>query len=165
MRAFSPRFDPAPADALAAAESRLGVTFPDEYRAFLHTPNGLLPETGVCFTVPDRGDVLLGSLYGVGRERSAGDLEHEQAEATMWHLLPAGYIAVGDDPGGNLLLLATLGDDSGRVYFWDRVGLWVREDGRNLFPVANSFEQFLAGLWDMPQQAEPGAAPDRGLMG
>lgn len=162
MRAFRPRFDPAPADALASAESRLGVKFPADYLAFLHTPNGLLPETHLCFTVQDRGDVLLGSLYGIGGERSPGDLEHEQAGATMWHSLPAGYLAVGDDPGGNMLLLATLGDDTGRVFFWDRVGFWVREDGRNLFPVADSFGQFLAGLWDMPQHAEPGAAADPG---
>src|SRR4029453_17936656 len=151
MREFRQAFEPVSKEGLAAAEARLGITLPAEYRTFLYTTNGLHPESDLCFTVPARGDVFLGSFYGIRSERTAGDLEYELENAALWSPLPAGYVAVGDDPGGNTLLLATRGDDAGRVFFWDRVGFWVREDGRNLFSVADSFDQFLGALRDMPR--------------
>jgi hypothetical protein len=114
------------------------------------------------FTVPERTRVMLGVLYGIRSERTPCDLEHEQENAARWHSLPIGYLAVGTDPGGNLLLLTTLGEHAGRVFFWDRVGFWVRADGRNLFPVADSFHQFLGVLWDIPPSADPAPAADGG---
>ena len=146
MRTFKGRFDPVPAGAVNAAEKRLGVELPTDYRTFLLTTNGLCPETDLSFTVPERGTVLLGSLYGICADRTHGDLEHEQEDATLWDPLPVGYVAIGHDPGGCLLLLTTLGDDSGSVYFWDRKGFWVRADGRNIFLVAKSFTEFMESL-------------------
>ncbi len=72
-----------------------------------------------------------------------------------------GFIAIGHDPGGNALLLSTLGKDAGQVFFWDRNGLWVREDGRNTFPVATSFTAFVESLRELPDGAEPGAEANR----
>jgi hypothetical protein len=131
--------------ALNAVEKRLNVALPPEYRTFLCTFNGGVPVPDK-FMVPDRGAVMLGVLFGVGTERKALDLEYEQEQATMWDPLPPGHIAVGEDPGGSLLLLSTLGKDAGRVWFWDRVGFWVREDGQNTFPVAASFAEFVESL-------------------
>jgi hypothetical protein len=101
---------------------------------------------------------MLGILYGVGSERTHADLEYEQEEATLWDPLPDGYLAIGSDPGGNLLLLSTLGKDAGRVWFWDRVGFWVREDGQNTFPVAATFTQFIESLRELSER-QPRAAP------
>lgn len=145
MAKFGSNLPPVTAAVLDAVEKRLGVTLPPEYRQFLLTVNGGVP-TPDCFEVPARGDVMLSVLYGVGSERTALDLEYEQEQATQWDPLPPGYLAVGEDPGGNVLLLSTLGKDAGRVWFWDRVGFWVREDGKNTFPVAASFTDFVESL-------------------
>ncbi len=87
-------------------------------------------------------------------------MEYEYEEATQWNPLLPGFIPIGEDPGGNRLLLATIGKEAGKVFFWDRVGFWVREDGCNLFPVAESFTAFLVSLHESQPEAEPRAAPD-----
>jgi hypothetical protein len=146
MPTFSESFGPVPAATIDAVEKRLGVELPVDYKRFLQTINGGCPEPN-SFTVPQRGDALVGILYGIRPERISCDLEYEQEQATLWDPLPAGYIAIGDDPGGSSLLLSTRGMDSGCVLFWDRNGLWVREDGHNTFPVAKSFSEFVESLW------------------
>src|SRR5947209_2981519 len=125
MPKFTRSFGSVSAERVAAFERRLGITLPSEYTKFLRTTNGGIPEPN-CFTVPDRGDAMVGILYGLRGERTNADLEFEQEQATLWDPLPPGFIAIGHDPGGNRLLLATLGEDAGRVFFWDRVGFWVR---------------------------------------
>lgn len=64
----------------------------------------------------------------------------------MWGPLRPGDIVVGEDPGGNLLLLSTLAKDAGHIWFWDRIGIWVREDDQHTFPVAKSFADFFESL-------------------
>lgn len=145
MPHFSQGFGPVTTKKVAALKRRLGVRLPADYERFLATVNGGVPEPN-CFTVPDRGDALVGILFGLREERTYGDLEWEQEQATLWDPLPPGYIAIGVDPGGCTLLLATLGDEAGRVFFWDRKGFWVRKDGRNTFLVADTFTDFLKAL-------------------
>ena len=127
-------------------EQRLCVSFPSDYREFLLTANGGVPERYLHFYVADHGDVMLGAIFGIGPDRTSLDVQYEQEQATIWEPLPRGYIAIANDPGGNLVLLSTIGQDAGRVWFWDRVGFWVGEDGQNLFPVAPNFTQFIESL-------------------
>jgi hypothetical protein len=145
MPTFSQGYAPAPAEAINATENRLGVKLPADYKQFLQTTNGGSPHPD-CFVVPERGESLIAILYGVRDERIPGDLEYEHELVTLWEPLPAGFVAIGDNPGGCPLLMATLGDDAGRLFFWDRKGFWVRDDGRNLFLVASSFNSFLKSL-------------------
>lgn len=158
MPTFNRGFNPVSAAVVNAAEKRLGVKLPADYKRFLCTTNGGCPDPQE-FVVPDRGPALAAILYGVRSERTHADLEYEQVEATLWDPLPPGFLAIGHDPGGNTFLLATLGADAGRVFFWDRNGLWVREDGRNTFPVAASFTAFVGSLHESPPEADPIAAP------
>jgi hypothetical protein len=146
---FTHRFEPATAESIQAFEVALSVTLPADYKEFLRTINGGVPEPQ-CFNVPERDDALCAILYSIRNSRQPGDLEWEQGEASQWDPLPAGMVAIGHDPGGNTFLIATSGKNVGTIYFWDRNGLWVREDGRNTFPVATSFTAFLSGLRDMP---------------
>jgi hypothetical protein len=147
MPKFRDTFGPVSIEAVNAAENRLGVTFPADYKQFLCSTNGgyLEPQE---FLVPDRGLALAAILYGVRSERIQADLEYEQEQATLWDPLPPGYVAIGHDPGGNTFLLATLGANLGHVFFWDLTGLWVREDGRNGFLIATSFTVFMESLHD-----------------
>lgn len=151
MPTFSRGFGRVSAGIVNAAEKRLRVKLPADYKRFIRTTNGGRP-TPDSFLVGDRGAALVAILYGVGPERSPGDLEYEQGEATQWDPLPPGCVAIGHDPGGNTLLLSTLGAAAGHVLFWDRNGLWVREDGQNTFPVADSFTTFVESLRELPRK-------------
>lgn len=117
---------------------------------FLRTVNGGVP-TPNWFTVPGQGDVMLGALYGIAPERRSLDLEYEQEEVAMWNPLPPGLLAIGCDPGGNQVMLSTRRQDTGSVYFWDRVGFWVQDDGQNTFQVVPCFAAFLEMLWAGPE--------------
>jgi hypothetical protein len=123
MAEFTRGFGPVSARTVADFERRCGVSLPDDYTSFLRTTNGGVPEPN-GFTVPGCGDALADFLYGIQAERTAGDLEWEQEQATLWDPLPPGFVAIGHDPGNNKLLLGTIGEDAGRVFFWDRAGFW-----------------------------------------
>lgn len=151
---------PATAKQVAAFEAVLSVKLPADYKKFLYTTNGGIP-TPNCFNVPDRSDALCDILYGIHEKRGQSDLEWEQEQASQWDPLPLGFVAIGHDPGGSSLLLATSGKDAGKVYFWNRDGMWVREDGHNTFPVANSFTAFLAGLREMPERSGSSPVPTK----
>ncbi len=158
MVTFSRTFRPATTKQVVAVEKVLSVKLPADYKKFLRTTNGGVPKPD-CFNVPDRGDALCGILYGIHDERDPADLEWEQEQASQWDPLPPGLVAIGHDPGGNTFLLATSGKQAGTVFFWDRNGLWIREDGHNTFPVAKSFTAFIAGLREMPIEPESDGAP------
>jgi hypothetical protein len=159
MPAFSGSYGPVSTQKVAAVERRLQVKFPADYKRFLRTINGGGPDPS-WFLVPDRGGAFADWLFGIREDRSRNDLEYQQAE--LLEPLPLGWLWIGRDPGSNLLVLTTLGDDAGRVLFVDRHGFYVREDGVNAFQVAASFAEFVEGLREMPTAAEPGVAPDRG---
>ncbi len=152
MPTFTRSFGPVSAQRIAAFERRLNIQLPADYKRFLRTTNGGIPKPN-HFLVPDRGGALADFLYGLRTERMRGDLEFEQKQATLYDPLPPGFITIGHDPGGSSILLATLGDKAGRVFFWDRAGLWVRDDGHNTFPVATSFTEFLESLGELPADA------------
>lgn len=152
MVKFTNNSGPASAQRIAAFEKKFKLKLPADYKKFLRSTNGGVPEPN-CFTVPGGGDALADFLYGIRHERVRGDLEHEQGQAAQWEPLPAGFIVIGHDPGGNRLLLATAGRDAGRVFFWDRVGFWRRKNGGNTFHVADSFTAFIDSLRELEPDA------------
>ncbi len=114
MVAFGESFGPATVASVDAAEQRLGVQLPVDYTRFLHRVNGGSPEPDI-FMVPGHDLVMLGVLYGVSTKRASLDLEYEYEEATQWNPLPPGFVPIGEYPGGNRLLLATIGNEAGTI--------------------------------------------------
>src|SRR5689334_22640357 len=107
MPTFTRSFGPVSAQTVAALERRCGIKLPADYKQLLRAINGGVPEPN-GFTVPGCGDALAEFLYGIQAERTHGDLEWEQEQATLWDPLPPGFIVIGHDPGNNNLLLGTL---------------------------------------------------------
>lgn len=153
MPTFSESFGPVSAQKVAAVERRLGVKFPRDYKQFLRTVNGGIPEPH-SFLVPGWGGACLDFLFGIGSTPDVGnddlrvlrkrvcDLEYQQKLLD----LPPGLIAIGIDPGADILLLRVSEPNVGRVFFFDRKGFWVGPGGQNIFPVADSFAAFLDSL-------------------
>ncbi|HET6880436.1 MAG TPA: SMI1/KNR4 family protein [Pirellulales bacterium] len=139
-------FPPASDESIEAVEQSVAVHLPPRYRSFLITSNGGRPHESVYFTIPElRERAMLGALYGIAVKRGHG-LDLETVYADWRDVLPAGLIPIGEDPGGNQLLLATVDDGSEGILFWDRVGFLTARTGRNQFHVASNIDQFLESL-------------------
>ncbi|WP_395851770.1 SMI1/KNR4 family protein [Cystobacter fuscus] len=144
---------PLATSALDDAEQQLGVRLPADYRAFMLQHNGGRPES-------DRFDIswqasqaaaaagkgsLLSWFFSIYEEREENLLVANRVD--FRGRLPSGTVAIGRDPGGNLLLLRTTGSRVGEVLYWLREmeaeeGTTPTED--NVGFVADSFDDFLA---------------------
>lgn len=142
---IAPLFRPlAPSD-ISSFESQFGVTLPVQYREFLQRTNGGQP-TPSTFEIPNCDDSAKVDLfYGIGSVGDPGDLgtEYEQVREE----LPAGFLPIARDPGGNYVLLCTTAEQSGEIYYWDANHFFEQSDeSADTYWVAKNFDDFLAGL-------------------
>ena len=79
--------------------------------------------------------------------------QRDTARATNHHRdrIPNDLFMIAHDPGGNLVLIGTGAENDGRIFFWDHD--FEADDGetpdyRNVYPIAESLDAFLAALSD-----------------
>lgn len=119
---------------IAVAEEVLKVRFTDEYKHFLETYNGgLFSEQVFEFDDDDETNVIFLGING------GKDLVH--INSLYQERLPNGLVAIGMDPGGDLVCLSLRDDTSNRVYYWRA----EEEPGEleKLVLVSESFNGFL----------------------
>ncbi len=136
-------------ETIAALEARLGAALPTPYRDFLLRYNGGRPQpyyydvpgwSGGVGIVNDFNGVLPGQYNDI-----EGHTENLRGR------LPSGFIPIGDDPGGNALLIALREEGRGKIYFWDHGNQPYDcgprlSDYPNIFLVADDLDTFLQGL-------------------
>lgn len=146
--------DPAEtARAIAAWEAETGTALPEPYRGFLVRFNGGFPYPNL-FDVPAEVDPvdtmrIADRLYTIQAAAEFG------SGAVYGAATPQGYAMIGEDPGGLILLLGLAGAARGAVYLWPATAThWGEEDNApaSLVKQADSFEAFLAGLYDTPDR-------------
>jgi SMI1-KNR4 cell-wall len=137
-------------EAIAQFEARWSLMLPFEYKQFLLKSNGGWPAPNV-FMVPGwhgQGSVL-DTFYGIHEGRKTDQLDSNCK--TYKDRVPGDLIPIADDAGGNTICLGWKGAREGKVYFWDHEdeldenGDFV-QDYRNVYPVANSLQEFLDNL-------------------
>src|SRR5262245_15198184 len=103
---------------LKTFEKEIGSTFPDDYRNFLLTYNGGEPKP-YFFKVQgwQYQQSLVNQLKGIIPNGKSVDLVEDNS--IMEGRLPKGFVSIGDDPGGNKLLISTAGSTRGKIYFFD----------------------------------------------
>lgn len=127
------------------------MSLPDSYNQFLLSWNGGYPVPNLL-AVPNCGETLIAFLYGMGEEGQAGDLLSEQEQARDFEQLPEGWLRIGHDPGGNSLLLCTVGPLCGQVYYWDSAYFFEpSSDEGNTYWIADSIQALLASLRPPPE--------------
>lgn len=130
--------------------SELDIQFPASYRAFLLKNNGGKPSPNVFPISGDASDThgILNELCCICRKNS-NDLIYKRG--VFDGRVPHNLLVIGSDPGGNQICLSVGGNDYGKVYFWDHeneVEEGEEPDYRNVYLVANSFDEFLESLQD-----------------
>lgn len=119
-------------------EKKLGIFFPLEYRDFLLSQNGGYPK--VCeFDLPDGSNAsIVNHFYSIGEMTSNLYKRNRFLEDS------AEFINIGDDSGGNQILLRVRGENVGELYFFDHDV--DSEEGNNMHFLAKNLLDFFKML-------------------
>lgn len=127
-------------------ERRTGLSLPPLYKNYLLKVNGGEPAAYCGFLLPTIGEpVMLGALYGISDKRRDA-LTLSDALADYEDDLPSGFLPIGEDPGGNLLLVAIGEKEADEIYYWDRDGSYKSETDERVIYVAPDIDSFLSLL-------------------
>jgi hypothetical protein len=130
-------------------ERELGATLPGSYRAFLLMYNGGVPQPNLITYCPSFHPIPKRDV--VERFLSLGDdptIGIAPARRNLNNSLPPNLLPIADTLGQSLVVLSISGYDAGRVYYWDYESLVDAVSYDNVYEVANSFDELLAGLKD-----------------
>lgn len=133
---------------IEAAEERLQLSFPEEYKVFLLKHNGGSP-TPNRFKYNDQEGRDSSSLINYFHAIYDGRIDN--LELKYQFLVSEGrllkkMIPIANDPFGNLICLSAEGDDRGKVYFWDHELEPEIAGYENMGLIADSFSEFLGKL-------------------
>lgn len=131
-------------------ENGIGYKLPKAYRNFLLENNGGKPDKDF-FYVPGwqyKQSLIteFESIFSNGN--GFGLLQILDVKSDIF---PKGFIPIGSDPGGNLILMSLNTDIYGKIFFWDHEDapddqLETIEAYTNIYFLANSFEEFVNSL-------------------
>lgn len=131
---------------LAAFEAEHRVSLPPDYRHFLLAHNGGRPRPG-CVNFRWQGRESAGCVhYFYGLHEGPAWARLDRAVRIYDGRMPAGFVPIGPDPGGNQFSLVTAGPEAGAVYFWHHEYEADEDDTPatdNLSWVAGSFAELL----------------------
>ncbi|UXN76036.1 SMI1/KNR4 family protein (plasmid) [Devosia sp. A8/3-2] len=139
----------ATASAISGWEQTTGYALPADYRVFLIAYNGGRPYPNMfrhsALAVDEGSDNptehFVDPFYA--RNRVVG-WSHE-----LGNRLPAGFLAIGADPGLIEIVLSLRAEDFGATYSWVRNwSSWGSAENSYLCPQASSFSAFIATLFD-----------------
>lgn len=144
---------PASDEAIAAAQSAVGLQFPPDYLLFLKHFNGGRPQPdGFAIQwqpgqapADDWKTSAMSWFYAIGSAVRSTDLVRVNA-VSFRDRLPQGTLAFASDAGGNQMLLALAGPFAGKVLFWCKdheVGEGGVPGYDNVGIVADSFQDLL----------------------
>lgn len=134
---------------LAAVEQRFGIVLPAEYRSWLLRYNGGHPTPnrfrykGRSGPYTDGAIAWFLAVYDGPHENFERKFEAMKVLKTR---LPAELIPIARDGFGNLVSLAIDGPKRGKVYFWDHEEEGDEPGYDNCHLVADTFDEFIAGL-------------------
>jgi hypothetical protein len=134
-----------------AMEAELGARLPEGYREFLFRYNGGRPEPCGFRIAANAGTGFnercsVHSFYGIGTGHVYDDIMI--ARSLSCNDLPGELLAIGNDPGGQMICIGLRGEVRNRVYWWQ----WGDVNDRHDHPweylslISDSFDKFIEGL-------------------
>jgi hypothetical protein len=142
---------------IEALEQLWGFRLPNEYKNFLIEYNGGEPvPNGFSFkNLPENGSYI-DVFFGILKHDNNNLLVNMEMYKNR---IPNNFIPIGDDPGGNLILISVKNKDRGKIYFWDHEMEANTEAGEiadytNLTLIADSFDEFMNGLHSFDENEE-----------
>lgn len=124
-------------------EQEYEVTLPKQYVDFLLEYNGGFPQESNFKLPDDEGESLVNEFYGIGDMKSNLGKVFEVLEGEIRE----DFISIGNDPGGNEILLGVSGEYQGKVYFWIH-DIEPEDEMDNMFILAGNFTEFFNNLYE-----------------
>lgn len=131
-------------------EEEMGYKLPEAYRSFLLAHNGGRPEPEF-FIVPDwqYRESLVNEFKSIVPDGEGFGVR--QIMEMKGDIFPEGFIPIGRDPGGNMILMSLMGESRENIYFWDHENtpddrLQNLSEYSNMYFLAGSFEEFVNSL-------------------
>jgi len=125
-------------------QSQYNIELTNNYITFLLRWNGGTPSPEMFIISDEEGPTVMNYFYSIG------DTQYNLED----HLdiyefrLPNSFIPIGDDPGGNAILLGTRGPYYDHIYFWDHEQEPGYPDMSNMYFLANDIWEFLDHLYE-----------------
>lgn len=132
--------------AIDVFESFIGVSLPKDYRGYIKTTNGGTPQKN-SFNIPGQGDDVVNRFFSLVSKNKSETLPY--AIKLYKERIPGEMIPIGNDPGGNLILISTKGDQRSCIFFWDHDTEADDEPQPfygNITLVSKSFSSFIESL-------------------
>jgi len=124
-------------------EMKIGHQLPTAYRNFLLETNGGIPENSI-FEVPDYTSSSI-LFFGLGVDIPSNDLRY--AVRVFADAISDGFLPIGRDPGGNLVLMDVKGGKENKIVFWNHGSNDGELGGKfaEMF-IASTFSDFIDSL-------------------
>ncbi|TDP84793.1 SMI1/KNR4 family protein SUKH-1 [Aquabacterium commune] len=126
----------------------MGCSLPNEYREFLVGHNGGRPVPYWFSYIDESGQEDtdgVSSLYGLGfwvPDYRNLQIVHQRFSGRI----PPEILAIGDDPCGNQICIATQGERQGQLFLWNHEDEHTPPTYRNVIFLADTFNHFINGL-------------------
>ena len=132
-------------------EDSIDVKFPNDYREFLLTYNGGVPEPS-CFLISNHPEEILPIQLFFGIETSSISV------SIIWNFknyrdrVPDNLLPIGCSDFNDLICLDLYENNYGHIVFWDLTGECGKHNLNNVYEICDSFSDFLSLLIDMPSE-------------
>lgn len=144
--------DPAATAAkVATLETQLGSALPEPYRNFLVSTDGGAPYPLIFEDPRDPAD----PYRFLDRFNSTDFIARAMSGEIYSGGEPKGYVIIGEDPGGLVVVLSLQPADLGAVYIWESsTAPWGTGENTAaaLIPLAPDFASFVQALYDTPDR-------------
>src|SRR5690625_4608174 len=125
-------------------ESKNNVNLSKNYIKFLLHWNGGKPRPNNVFSIDGYGISVLNVFNGIGDMYYNFEDEIDAYE----YRLPDGFVPIGNDPGGNAILLGTKEPHYDHIFFWDHEQEVDEPDMSNMYFLASNIWEFLDSLYE-----------------
>ncbi|MEC9291416.1 MAG: SMI1/KNR4 family protein [Pseudomonadota bacterium] len=146
--------------ALERLESKVGHIHAEDYRDFILSSNGASPKdewSNFNFKGSENGSELL-MFFSLISSVDNASRTLEWNLSTLSNRIPSNFLPIGEDSGGNCLLLGLAPEQLGEVWFWDHeeeADAGEEPDMSNMILVADSFKEFMEGLYEYKWEYPP----------
>lgn len=133
-------------------EEKLDISLPSDYRSFLLSYNGGKPDPA-AFPLPENPvdtHAMVDWFYCI---HDGDPYDLETFLNIMTTRIPNGLLPIAIDPGGNQICIQVVGDERGKIYFWDHEEepFHDPQDYDGTLLIANNFSEFLDSFTELPE--------------